>query len=299
MSAASSVSVEASQAAITRAVAAKTAVRSPRQPSPGQQTPAGPKLAPSPELSYNQKRSPEAPRTARPASPQPIALVATDAEKKQPARKNPTNAAGPTGLAGRVANATVHVDGPRLFEPYPIERSNPDSPLRHDHTGAKFTVDIDFAGDKYSTLEYRQYVFARAWQSVNHAPWALMLNQGTLTPHGESYVEDGFLSGRAKGHRNDPPHPRDFYEDDKYHNTDIPGVSDVKHTVDTDAATTNARVVFVARFLLKVIDTSDGDQVVWSHFLSIEFSAEFDKARAPSVTNGMNLEWNDEIVGQR
>jgi hypothetical protein len=80
MSAAGSVSVEAAQAAITRAVAAKTAARNPRQPSPVPQSPAGQKLAPSPELPYNSGRS-----QAAPAVPQRIALAAVDVENKQPA----------------------------------------------------------------------------------------------------------------------------------------------------------------------------------------------------------------------
>jgi hypothetical protein len=85
MAAASSVRPDEAQAAIARAVAAKTPAENLR--------PVGHELAPSPELPYNSGRNQTAP-----ASPHPIALAA-DAEKKQPAGKSPTNAADPRGLA--------------------------------------------------------------------------------------------------------------------------------------------------------------------------------------------------------
>jgi hypothetical protein len=95
MSAASSVSVEGAQAAITRAVAAKTAARSPQQPSPAQQNPSGPKLAPSSAVSYNQKSSPAAP--ASPPGKAPTKLPPGGAEKKQPAGKSETKATVQSG----------------------------------------------------------------------------------------------------------------------------------------------------------------------------------------------------------
>jgi hypothetical protein len=96
MSAASAVSVEAAQASITRAVAATTAARNPRQPSLSQQTSSGPKLARSPESPYNSGRN-----QAAPASPQPVVLAADDVEQKQPAGKGETDATNSPGLLTR------------------------------------------------------------------------------------------------------------------------------------------------------------------------------------------------------
>jgi hypothetical protein len=88
MAAASSVRPDEAQAAIVRAVAVKTPAQDPR--------PSDRKLAPSPELPYNQKRTP-----AAPASPQPIELAAADAEQKPRAGKNETHATDPIGLLTR------------------------------------------------------------------------------------------------------------------------------------------------------------------------------------------------------
>jgi len=49
--------------------------------------------------------------------------------------------------------------------------------------------------------------------------------------------------------------------------------------------------------LLQVIDTSDNNRVIWTKRLSFEWSAEFDVAKPPKVTNGPNSDWNNEIAG--